>query len=250
MKREYFNRWGNGNHFEQTPQLRSFFDGLLLGDGGFSKTRLSAKYQMSQVSIHWDWIEVILSMFGENGITTKTYIIPKYNRISNGININAKESIRLRTIDYRTLLPEYNRWYINGEKVVPKDIDISDPVLLANWYMGDGSLNKNPSWWIQLHTNSFTKLDVEFLIEQFKEKLNIHANIVYWKKQPIIKLHKNNVNKFLDIIASYIVPSFDYKIPKERWIPSKCKICGIEMFELPRQQKYCLTCKFGYKKNS
>jgi hypothetical protein len=73
------------------------------------------------------------------------------------------------------------RWYPNGVKVVPYDIEINKDMLLW-WYIGDGFLSRKksrPNWrCVGLATDSFSDMDNNILIEKlklfFKEDDNIY----------------------------------------------------------------------------
>ena len=134
--------------FSMTPELRILLDGLLLGDGNYKKnSEYSASFRLSQKSSHRDWLDSLVNVFEKQRIYTTTNTIKAHQRVTKkGVIINSSEHLYLYTASYTTLLAEHKRWYPDGIKIVPRDIDISNPELLAHWYMGDGStsINKKP----------------------------------------------------------------------------------------------------------
>lgn len=62
---------------------------------------------------------------------------------------------------YNNLLPQRNRWYKNGVKIVPKDIKLT-PVLCYWWFVGDGYM---VDYGVSLCTDSFSYEDNLFLVD-------------------------------------------------------------------------------------
>jgi hypothetical protein len=94
----------------------------------------------------------------------------------------------INSCPYKQLLKLRNKWYtqVNGKtkKIIPRDLQLNSTVLL-HWYLGDGSLirRKNDSDrvpFIVLATNTFSKEDIDFLIQKLKE-LNLNFYPVKYK---------------------------------------------------------------------
>lgn len=83
---------------------------------------------------------------------------------------------------------------------------------LAYWYMDDGSKGKNS---ISLHTEGYSLEQCEILSNILLKKFNIESSIYKSKdKYYFIGINKDT-NKFFDLVAKYIHPSMDYKLPEE-----------------------------------
>jgi len=228
------------NRFVRSKRILDFFDGLLLGDGNYHcGSRFSAAFQLSQHG-HDDWVYSINGYLNRYNIVTRiNYRLPK-RRLSKGNIINDHGSTYIRTLYYRTLLNEHNRWYKNGEKRIPKDINISNPLLLAQWYMGDGGVEiETGRYELKLFTNDFPERDVRWLIRQIKKHHGIHGIVSHWRGQPYIQLQHKNAAKFIGIVKPYIVDSFKYKIPDNPWKPPICVMCEKKMPDRTRLVKYC-----------
>ena len=231
-----------GNVFKTNKKIKNYFDGLLLGDGCIIKSgSLSGQYIFSQKIDHIDWVNKQIDFFIKYGIEYRTYNRPAGKLIVNGKSYVRNKHISLHTITYRNLLSERNRWYPNGKKRVPRDIDLKDPQLLANWYMGDGSATKCNSrrYRICLHTEGFIKKDVIWLKNQFKKVLNIDVKINSVKNYHTIEIKYWHGQKFLNLIRAFICPSFNYKIPKEAHLVPKCLICDIKIKNKKANAKFC-----------
>jgi hypothetical protein len=95
----------------------------------------------------------------------------------------------INSCPYPELMNLRKKWYVerqgeHAQKIVPRDIRLT-PTVLLHWYLGDGSLprrrndkNRIPS--IVLATNTFTKEDLEFLIQKLKD-LNLSFYPVKYK---------------------------------------------------------------------
>jgi len=106
------------------------------------------------------------------------------------------------------------RWYLNGRKIVPIDIKLTDKTI-AYWFMGDGSSYKDKRndrglVRINLATCSFTNDENLLLIKKLKElgicktrKISDNSIAIYYT---------NEVIKFMDMVKPYILPCFRYKL--------------------------------------
>jgi len=85
-----------------------------------------------------------------------------------------------RTQCAEVFVPFRNKWYPNGEKIVPQDLVLS-PLTCAIWFCDDGSIihhGKNKKLLrLALYTDGFTKNDVEFLAGLLNDKLQSDLKI-------------------------------------------------------------------------
>jgi hypothetical protein len=93
---------------------------------------------------------------------------------------------------YSDLLNENKRWYVNGKKIVPKDIIIS-PISCYWWFIGDG-YNTNGN--VYLCTDCFSKKEVFFLVNKIC-KLGFKCNITANKRIRFFKEDSLNFLKWL-----------------------------------------------------
>lgn len=235
---------GFGNSFELTPYLRAYFDGLLLGDGHYVKMNsagLTSALSVSQCLENASWLEKVRSDLSKCGVKSElTRQEPKTRILRNGKVMRAGTSFLLRTPTYRTLKPERFRWYPNGKKVVPRDLDVSQPITLANWHMGDGCAYA-PRSMVVLSTCCFTAQDVQWLSDQLLLKLGLKSNVVFSKGYPVLELYTRSAERFLEIVRPLCVPCFDYKTRK-LWAPPNCVKCGDAILNRIRTAKYCDKC--------
>lgn len=189
---------------------------------------------------HEDWIDDIAHRLTEHGVSSSNTPLAGYTKTAkNGAIINARPAVKLSTLHYRSFLTERLRWYPDGLKRVPKDFDITSPITLAYWHMGDGSAYSKDRLHIQLATNGFVEKDVEWLRDQFADRLGIKAFIAHWREQPVLSLGHHNAARFVEIVRPFVVDSFRYKVPANPWKPPTCRMCGREMPGRTRNARWC-----------
>lgn len=196
------------NHFKITKECKNYIDGLLLSDGSIPKGKLDWSYRFNQrfARKYKEWAIQIHKQFNKFKIK---------NTISNGKTYDKRTNkiyfwTHLQTLHY----PEFNsfrqRWYINNQKEVPKNIEIN-PVILKNWFLGDGSarnINKNGAD-LKLATDKFSQQSLNLLIKKLQQRgYNFHQSqnrLLLYKKDTIIKFQKE----------IYFPNCFKYKKVKE-----------------------------------
>jgi hypothetical protein len=147
---------------------------------------------------------------------------PARDNYVNDKKIHSQDFTLCRTPAYRTLLAEHCRWYKCGRKRVPRDIDLSDPVLLAQWYMGDGNVyaeKRRGVVEVALNTQGFPLVDVRWLASEFAAKLNLRAFVkrtsIRRGRQPILALSCRSARKFVALVRPHICQVFAYKVPTQ-----------------------------------
>jgi DNA-binding XRE family transcriptional regulator len=164
--------------------LKSILEGTLLGDGcikfdnyNYSKY-LSYKITAKDRSF-LEWIEKIFLNF-----KIRCWITVDNKKL----NINSLY-FYINKCPFPEFLLLREKWYIerlnkHAQKIIPKDLKLNSTVLL-HWYLGDGCLirrknDENRVPFIVLATNTFSKEDVDFLIQKLKE-LNLNFYPVKYK---------------------------------------------------------------------
>ena len=128
-------------------------------------------------------------------------------------------------MSYKELLPIYRKWYPkenNYKKVVPRDLELT-PEHILHWFMDDGYScfrNRHTATRVQKKqvivcfcSESFTKEDQMFLIEQMDRKFGIKSSVrktkggTGWR----IFVHQSCADHFFEVIGPCPVPSMQYK---------------------------------------
>jgi hypothetical protein len=99
-----------------------------------------------------------------------------------------------------------DKWYLTGKKIVPSDLKLN-PYILAHWYLQDGCNNQQRKT-IVVCTNSFTTVEVDFLVDKVKE-LGINCN----RQRKIINVGAKSYFQFVELVKPYVsFDCFQYKI--------------------------------------
>ncbi len=173
-----------------TPHLQSYIDGLMLSDitirpdGSFG---WNLKYQ--------EFSEYIAKQF-------KPY--EAYSKPTPNPNI-----FRGRSYCHPDIKKQRKRWYPEGIKIVPEDVQV-DTVSALMLYLGDGHLHKVRGH-ITLYTMSFTEEENEFLVQKLSD-IGITSRVKPIKNQFVIYLSRPNAEEFLKIVGGNSpIKCYDYK---------------------------------------
>lgn len=112
----------------------------------------------------------------------------------------------------------WDRTVIDGRKrVTPWLCDKLTPAALAVWFMDDGSSN-NPykdQWFVSLHTQDFSKEEVQLLSDTLKNKFDVDAHLCYGRGW-FLNLTAEGSTKFFNIVRDFIPSCMSYKCPDAR----------------------------------
>jgi len=182
----------HSNHIELTEELTEFIEGLLLGDGCLHpKSSLSARYTHGDsFSEYLDWLK---SRLEELGLECKI----KDN------HLRSKSYVELRGL--------YEKWYPDGKKKVPENLELT-PAKLFNWWIGDGTYYEDGS--VEL---SVLDLDKDVLVSKLEE-VGVSCST---NKNGIHILAESRERFFESIFSTEynIPPEYGYKFPERYWEP-------------------------------
>lgn len=186
------------------------FDGLMLGDGGLQKQAVSARYVHScKEKDYLEWLKISLST---KDIPIPTKIYEKDEKRGKYYQIYSK------THPYLT--NQHNRWYPDGKKQVPKDLELT-PFSVLHWYIGDGGLDSDKGYLrqISISAHSFSFEERQFLVC----KLNALGFKSSNRKNGLICIKKSSVSDFLDWIGLPPVDSYLYKWDVSKYTSKQTK---------------------------
>ena len=152
------------------------------------------------------------------------YVDYKYNILKNICESEPKERYtdELKTKkDYRFFTKQnkeitilYNQFYKNNKKIIPRDLELN-AMIMAIWYMDDGSKTQNKlnsaNINIYLNTQQFSLNDQKYLLFLLR-KIGINARLNKDKIYYRIRILKDSVPVFMQMIDKYIIESMKYKI--------------------------------------
>lgn len=153
----------------------------------------------------------------ERQVLDKPYLTWQFSHFKNLCKSDIKEysrydvryckfraSVYFRTRAVPAFTSYYDKWYINGIKTVPNDIEFT-PLVLAIWFCDDGCIinEKNQRLVLKLSTESFGYAGTNFLSQKLEKLFESKFPIFNKKKdQFIIKASTVSSQKFL----KYILP--------------------------------------------
>ncbi len=183
-----------------TQIQRSIIIGSLLGDGylrivpGRSNALLEINHSYSQKE-YVDWKFKMLESLCKSA--------PKMRKGNGG-----RVAYRFTTRQSRELTEMYEIFYQGGTKRIPSNITL-DPIMLAVWFMDDGSMCRESD--VYLNTQQFSDGD-QILCKQMLERIGIECAVNKDKKYSRLRLKKSSLPRLRSIIALHIVPSMSYKL--------------------------------------
>lgn len=198
---------------------KEFIDGTILGDACYrapNKSGELGRLVVKQSLKQKEWFDIkynILKQFGgynmHEDASTQSIC---------GRSCKSSGSIGFAVSSNPSWTIERNRWYINGIKEVPNDINLT-PLSIATWYMDDGSIGATHERLV-LCTDSFNDTSIAILRRELV-KYNINSNIWNIKrgnsnKRIVISNNGTDLSafNFFDLICKYIIPSMQYKLPE------------------------------------
>ena len=187
---------------EPNKQQKQILDGSLLGDGCALGTSGFCVQQTQHAQIR-------LKAVALKDLGVKLSIVVRAPPRKDKLSINAPKRIWTRELR--------RRWYDNtGKKHVPRDLVLTD-LLLAVWYMDDGSLHTQKGTYAQpqksmrFATNGFVREDVEYLSALLKEQ-----GINCWVgKKRTISVSIPTTHLLTKRIGRFIPPEMRYKLPAD-----------------------------------
>ena len=197
-----------GLKFKLTRVQKSIIVGNLLGDGHLEsltngKTyRLKIEHAISQKAyVDWQY-EKLANLVG-----TPPRIISKsrYGRLSQNYKFDTLSSSSFRFFG--------QSFYQDGKKKIPRIIKkLLTPLVLAVWFMDDGSIKSNHHSALILNTQCFGDVELKKLQEALFEKFGIETVLRKQKEGKQIYILSQSVEKFIEIISPNLLPSMKYKL--------------------------------------
>ena len=188
------------NELVLSPEAIEFLEGHLLGDGCLSpRGKYSASY--TQASKYYQYIKWVADQLATLGIEQRGNI-QRYETEKGGVIYTYFSRA------YWALLQLYHRWYPNGQKRVPKSLELT-PTMVRLWFIDDGSLvrRRSDGWQcVQIATCGFSVDEVSYLTDKLSQVLNVsrhHIHIWPSQKGPRIYFGKREV---LRAFFNYIGP--------------------------------------------
>ena len=151
-----------------------------------------------------------------HSIKARDYVDWKYSILKNiCVSGPKKRIIDERRTAYRFYTKQHSeisawlkKFYKNGKKIIPSSLKL-DPIILAVWFMDDGS--KSRQYDVYLNTQQFTMNDQKTILAKLRG-LGIKARLNKDKKYYRVRILKESILRFNQLICPHIIPSLKYKL--------------------------------------
>ena len=196
-------------NFNLDDFLKEVLIGNILGDiymrrfSNYSNTRLIFR----QGSNNSDYLLHLYSLF-EKYVNTP----PSVTTITDSVTGSIRYNLSFTTLALPCFNSLYEKFYVNGKKVVPSNIaDILTSVSLAYWIMDDGGFTGSG---LKLYTNAFSQNELQLLVEALSKNFSIKASIhkTSIKNQETIYISKNQLPLVINLVRDHMHPSMLYKL--------------------------------------
>ena len=173
------------SHF--TDEQQSLIVGSMLGDGSLYNMRETT--QKCSIKIlrnekdrsYLEWEYFFLKEFCSSDIKSRSVYDDRTNKYYYNCSFFTRSS---------KLFGEfYNKWYPNGKKIVPNDIQLNS-LIMAIWFLDDGNVyvrkNAPHRFEVKFATDGFTKNNVEFLADLLCKRYNEYYGVCKHENNYII----------------------------------------------------------------
>ena len=186
--------------------------GSILGDACMYKVSKNSKLKFEQGYMHKDYLFHLFEFFKLYTFHEEPYIRYELRGERKGI----VKSYSFRTFTHPIFDPIWDLFISNGNKSIKPNLIINYLTAegLTYWIIDDGSLQQNKLTLI-LHTQGYSKEEVQILSLELNKKFNFHSKvIVHKKKYWVIEIPKEDAKILHNLIKPYIHNSINYKLPK------------------------------------
>jgi len=115
---------------------------------------------------------------------------------------------RFYTVQMQELTDMYKKFYENGKKIIPLSLKLN-PIILAIWYMDDGSKCRNSD--VYLNTQQFN-IEHQLKLIDLLAEAGLNARLNKDKSYYRIRFLKSSLPKLKRLISKHIIPTMKYKI--------------------------------------
>ncbi|MEK7616224.1 MAG: LAGLIDADG endonuclease [Patescibacteria group bacterium] len=189
---------------------REVLIGTLLGDGHLETQNRGRTYRLKIEHIAWqkeytDWLYQIFQEWVLTSPQEKIQIIENLPR----------KKYWFSTISHGAFRFYAQQFYKEKRKVLPKLMQKwLSPLVMAVWFMDDGSIKSKHHRALILNSQCFTKEENLKLIETIQKKFGITMSLRPQRNLYQLYIGKDSVQKFVDLIQPYVLPSMRYKLGK------------------------------------
>jgi len=182
--------------------------GTLLGDGCLAKHgnyhRLHIKHKLAQVTL----VEMKREAF-------RDFVTMPLHHFDQQLRGRAYPCVQFATRTSPIFSEWHRRFYLDGRKVIPRDIaSCLSPLSLAVWFMDDGAADYAG---VTIQTHNFQSEEVEVLRSLLCEMFELEVTSRSNKGKRILYVTASSLKRFEDVIGPHLLPELAYKLVPRRF---------------------------------
>jgi hypothetical protein len=207
MKKNYLTK-AERSQFTLSDYLTEILVGCIMGDLYVKKQKggLNPALRFEQGIVHKDYLFHLYALFNSYCRSA-----PKIeSRLPDKLSGSIYTRVRFHTYSLPCFNELYELFYPNGEKVLPANIgELFTPLSLAYWLCDDGCFDRGA---IIISTNSFSKAEVNLLINVLKNKFNLQCTINKQGSAFRIRISVNSLPAVQALLKDIVPPMMMHKI--------------------------------------
>ena len=186
------------------PEARSIIVGSLLGDAYlYPNGTLQIEHSLKQASyVEWKY-RVVESIAGK-----APTIVERHDSRTNRVYRSMRFYTKARLKSYR------ETFYRDRRKIIPKDLDgLLDPMGLSVWFMDDGGRGARTPRGLVFNTSCYSQEEQVALQSILLDKFGVEVSIHTVGSGFQLYVRRSSFERFVSLVAPYIVPQMRYKLP-------------------------------------
>jgi len=193
-------------------EQREVLVGILLGDACLETQNQGRTYRLKieQSERHQAYLNHLYHLFEEWVLTPprRRSVVSRGHESWNWV---------FQTVSHGAFRFYAHQFYEDKRKRVPKLIHRwLTPRALAYWFMDDGSIKSRESKGVLLNTQAFHRSEVERLVQVLQNLFGLQAGPRKQKEGYQITISGTSYERFLELVAPYILEDMRYKVPPAR----------------------------------
>lgn len=190
-----------------SPDQESVLVGTVLGDASLAMHGHHARLFVEHEAAHRSLAEFERSVFED-------FTSVPLHEFDQRLGAKRYPSVQFVTRTSPVFTAWRRRFYLEGRKVVPLEIHrFLTPLALAVWFMGDGAADHCG---ITIQTHSFTRGEVERLIEALSEGFDIVVTMRANEGRPILYIGNAMFPRFRQVVAAFVLEELEYELVPRR----------------------------------
>jgi len=196
------------NHCRLSPKAIEWLGGELLGDACLTTTAKKGDLPSKNLSALFRYGSKYEEYINYISKTLKSFGVKQSGKIRKYTNKKGNIAYHYNSLSYAELFPIYNKWYPDGKKIIPEDLELT-PLTLRQHYIGDGSLiHQKRNTRIILSTCGYLIKDVNWMIKKLDE---LRFKVTRQPSTNAILISSYSVKDFLNYIGKCPVSCYQYK---------------------------------------